>query len=215
MKVGQNSAGITNLETVVATNQQATASRLNQLQVSVDGNSATIQEVSKAQADFEGEASTMWAVKMEVNSNGQIVPAGIALGIGSNAGVVQSQFLVSADRFAVVNGINGTLSTPFVVQNGQVFINQAFINTAFIQQIVLGMTLRSQAVDSQGRPLIELNMVTGAFTVRGQDASGYTLLNNGGIYTYDVNGVERTAIGRLTGPYVYSLSYMASSGMWE
>ncbi|WP_327440283.1 host specificity protein J [Pseudomonas donghuensis] len=198
VKVGQNTAGLTNLETVVATNLEATASRMNQLQASVAGNSATIQEVSKAQAGFEGEASTMWAVKMQVTAQGQYVAAGIGLGIENGPAGLQSQFLVSADRFAVVNGINGTLSTPFVVQNGQVFINTAFISTAFIQQIVLGMTLRSQAVDSQGRPLIELNMVTGSFTVRGQDASGYTMLNNGGIYTYDVNGTERTAVGRLT-----------------
>ena len=140
----------------------------------------------------------MWRVKMELNANGQIVPAGVALGVESNGGVVQSQFLVSADRFAVVNGINGTLSSPFVVQGGQVFINQAFINTAFIQQIILGMTLRSQAVDSQGRPLVEINMVTGAVTIRGQSADGSTLLNNNGLYVYDKNGVERTAVGGLT-----------------
>ncbi|MOA38874.1 hypothetical protein D3C78_1606030 [compost metagenome] len=60
------------------------------------------------------------------------------------------------------------------------------------------MTLRSQAVNSQGLPLIELNMVSGAFTVRGQDANGQAIINNGGIYTYDVNGVERTAVGRMT-----------------
>lgn len=102
---------------------------------------------------------------------------------------------MSADRFAVVNGINGTLSSPFVVQGGQVFINQAFINTAYIQQIILGMTLRSQAVDSQGRPLIELNMVTGAFTVRGQDSTGSTLITNGQVNTYYASGNPATKMG--------------------
>lgn len=60
------------------------------------------------------------------------------------------------------------------------------------------MTLRSQAVDSQGRPLIELNMVNGTFTLRGQDASGSLLINNGGLYVYDANSIERTAVGRMT-----------------
>lgn len=129
---------------------------------------------------------------------GQYVAAGVGLGIENGPAGLQSQFLVSADRFAVVNGINGTLSAPFVVQDGQVFINQAFINQAFIQQIILGMTLRSQAVDSLGRPLIELNMVNGTFTLRGQDASGNVLITNGGIYVYDLNGVERAALGRMT-----------------
>ncbi|MNH44295.1 hypothetical protein D3C79_1064180 [compost metagenome] len=63
------------------------------------------------------------------------------------------------------------MTLPFVVSNGQVFINQAFINQAFIQNIVAGMTIRSQAVNSQGLPLLELNFVTGAVSIRGQDAN--------------------------------------------
>ncbi|WP_422419110.1 host specificity protein J [Pseudomonas sp. GZD-222] len=177
--------------------------------------SAAVQTTTQALATLEGKASTMWSVKMQVNAQGQYVAAGIGLGIENGPAGLQSQFLVSADRFAVVNGINGTLSSPFVVQSGQVFINQAFINTAFIQQIILGMTLRSQAVNSQGLPLIELNMVNGTFTVRGQDANGQTIINNGGVYVYDLNGTERVAVGRLSGPYVYSLNYMASTGQWE
>ncbi|WP_422421417.1 host specificity protein J [Pseudomonas sp. GZD-222] len=159
--------------------------------------SAAVQTTTQALATLEGKASTMWSVKMQVNAQGQYVAAGIGLGIENGPAGLQSQFLVSADRFAVVNGINGTLSSPFVVQGGQVFINQAFINTAFIQQIILGMTLRSQAVDAQGRPLIELNMVNGTFTFRGQDADGSLLINNGGMYVYDANDVRRTAVGKL------------------
>ncbi|URD40645.1 DUF1983 domain-containing protein [Pseudomonas sp. BYT-5] len=197
-RVATNEANITSLERVVATNESATAQKIDQLNVSVGENSAAIQQTSTAFADTSGKLSTMWSVKMQLNAQGQYVAAGIGLGIENGPAGLQSQFLVSADRFAVVNGINGTLSAPFVVQGGQVFINQAFINTAFIQQIILGMTLRSQAVDSQGRPLIELNMVTGAVTIRGQSVDGSILLNNNGLYVYDNNGVERTAVGRLS-----------------
>ncbi|MNH32974.1 hypothetical protein D3C79_934540 [compost metagenome] len=83
-------------------------------------------------------------------------------------------------------------------QDGQLFLNSALINEAFIQNLIVGMTLRSQAVNAQGLPLIEINLASGSFTVRGQDAAGSTLLNNGGLYVYDVNGVERVAVGRLT-----------------
>lgn len=197
-RVGGNESRITTVETTVATNQQATATAIQQLNASVADNSAAIQQTSSAYADTAGKLTTMWTVKMQLNAQGQYVAAGIGLGIENGPAGLQSQFLVSADRFAVVNGVNGTLSSPFVVQNGQVFINQAFINTAFIQQIILGMTLRSQAVDSQGRPLIELNMVNGTFTLRGQDASGSLLINNGGVYVYDANSIERTAVGRMT-----------------
>ena len=139
-----------------------TNGELGKTNVDVQRTTAAVQVTSQALASLDNKASTMWAVKMQVTTQGQYVAAGIGLGIENGPAGLRSQFLVSADRFAVVNGINGTLSAPFVVQGGQVYINQAFINQAFIQNIVLGMTLRSQAVDSQGRPLIELNMVTGA-----------------------------------------------------
>ncbi|KAB5626298.1 DUF1983 domain-containing protein [Pseudomonas putida] len=183
---------------VVATESKATARKTETMEVVVGETQAQVQVVTQAQAELDGKASTMWAVKMELNAQGQYVAAGIGLGIENGPAGLQSQFLVNADRFAVVNNINGTLSSPFVVQGGQVFINQAFINSAYIQTIVNSGTLRSQAVDAQGRPLIELNMVTGVFTFRGQDASGSVLINNGGIYVYDANGIERAALGRMT-----------------
>jgi hypothetical protein len=198
VRVGESEANLTELQRVVATNDSATSTKIDQLNVSLGQTNAAVQTTSQAVAALDGKASTMWSVKMQLNSQGQYVAAGIGLGIENGPAGLQSQFLVSADRFAVVNGVNGTLSSPFVVQGGQVYINQAFINSAYIQNIVLGMTLRSQAVDSSGRPLIELNMVTGAFTVRGQDADGSVLLNNKGIYVYDANSVERGALGRLS-----------------
>jgi len=46
---------------------------------------------------------------------------------------VQSSFYVLADRFAILNLTNGIATTPFVIQGGQAFINQALIGTAWIQ----------------------------------------------------------------------------------
>ena len=197
-RVATNEANITSLERVVATNESATAQKIDQLNVSVGENSAAIQQTSTAFADTSGKLSTMWSVKMQLNAQGQYVAAGIGLGIENGPAGLQSQFIVSADRFAVTSNVNGVAKAFFAVQGGQVFVDQAFINTAYIQQIILGMTLRSQAVDSQGRPLIELNMVTGAVTIRGQSVDGSILLNNNGLYVYDNNGVERTAVGRLS-----------------
>ncbi|MEN5305325.1 DUF1983 domain-containing protein [Pseudomonas sp. TWI628] len=198
MKSWESTAKIADESRVRATADEVQARRSETLEVSIAQTNASVQTVSQAQATLDGKASAMWAVKAQLTAQGQYIAAGIGLGIENGPAGLQSQFLVSADRFAVVNGLDGTLSSPFVVQNGQVFINQAFINTAFIQQIILGMTLRSQAVDSQGRPLIELNMVNGTFTLRGQDASGSLLINNGGVYVYDANSIERTAVGRMT-----------------
>lgn len=197
VEVGENKAGLTSLESVVATNQQATVSRLNQLQTSVAGNSATIQEVSKAQADFEGEASTMWAVKMQVNAQDQYVVAGIGLGIENGPAGLQSQFLVSADRFAVVNGINGTLSAPFAVQGGQVFINQAFIADGTITNAKIGSFIASTnyVPGLQGWRLnkdgtLEINGV-----VAGQ---GQLMITHRAVKVYDGAGALRVQLGDLS-----------------
>jgi predicted phage tail protein len=195
LKLWDSTAAISTETKVSATRDQAIAKKQETLEAGVGAANAAVQVVSQAQADADGKASAMWAVKLQVNAQGQYVAAGIGVGIENGPAGLQSTFLVSADRFAVVNGINGALSSPFVVQGGQVLINQAFINTAFIQQIVLGMTLRSQAVNSQGLPLIELNMVTGAFTVRGQDATGSTLITNGQVNTYYASGNPATKMG--------------------
>ncbi|GLO27899.1 phage tail tip fiber protein [Pseudomonas putida] len=155
---------------------------------------ASVQQVSEVVAGVDGRVSAMSSWKTETNANGKKVATGIIQGSDGSVG----EILLSADRVAIINGLNGPESSLFVFQDGQLFLNSALINQAFIQSLVVGMTLRSQAVNSQGLPLIEINLASGSFTVRGQDANGSTLLNNGGLYVYDANGIERTAVGRLT-----------------
>lgn len=46
---------------------------------------------------------------------------------------MQSQVLFLADRFAVMTQAGGAVTLPFVIQNGQVFINDAFFRDASIQ----------------------------------------------------------------------------------
>ncbi|WDH55376.1 host specificity protein J [Pseudomonas chlororaphis] len=191
--------GVWSVQSAVIEGDVATGKRVDNVQVQMGQNTAAIQEVSQAQVDLSGKASTMWSVKMQIDSAGRYVAAGIGLGIENQNGVFQSQFLVSADRFAVVNGMGGgALAVPFVVQDGQVFINQAFINQAFIKELVLGMTLRSAALNSEGLPLLEINIPAGTLTLRGQSAEGSTLLNNNGIFVYDLNHIERAGLGRLS-----------------
>lgn len=167
----------------------AMGKRVDTVQSQVGDVSASVQQVSETIAGVDGKVSAMTTIKAETLSGGRRV-------LGSDGET--AEILAYAQRFAIVDESSGQMTLPFVVSNGQVFINQAVINQAFIQNLVLGMTLRSQAVNSQGLPLIEINLVTGAFTVRGQDDNGSTLLNNGGLYVYDANGIERTAVGRLT-----------------
>lgn len=196
--IGEVNANITNLELVVVTSEAATAQAIQNLSATVGENSAAIQTTATAYADTNGKLETMWSVKMEVNAEGQYVAAGIGLGIENVDGVLQSQFLVNADRFSVVNNINGVLSTPFTVQNGQVFMK-----SAFIQDGTIGVGKIAQSLESlnyvAGRVGIRINFVTGDFEMNGTVAGqGRNTTNNRGSKTYDANGVLRFQSGDLS-----------------
>lgn len=159
---------------------------------------AAIQVTAKAQADTDGKLSTMWAVKMQVNSNGQYVAAGIGLGIEQNAdGLLQSQFLVSADRFAVVNTLSGGgLTTPFVVSNGQVFMRSAMIEDGTITMLKIGQALQSDnyVAGVQGWLLDK----AGNLEFNGPAPGGGRLsMTNRAIKVYDASGRKRVQLGDL------------------
>jgi predicted phage tail protein len=160
---------------------------------------ASVQVTARAQAATDGKLSTMWAVKMQVNSNGQYVAAGIGLGIEQNAdGLLQSQFLVSADRFAIVNTIaGGAISTPFVVQGGQVFMSSAFIQDGSITNAKIGNYIQSNnyVAGVSGWKLFfdgtfEINSALGG--------QARQVINNYGGKVYDENGIKRYQWGDLS-----------------
>ena len=194
VRQGETNALVQQVSKSVVDLSSATAQQFSQVQAVQAQNSAAIQRNDQAIVDANGRVSAISSWKTETNAAGKKVATGIVQGSDGSVG----EILLSADRVAIINGLNGPEANLFVFQNGQLYLNQAFINSAFIQNLIVGMTLKSQALDSQGRPLLELNFVTGAVTIRGQDVNGSTLLNNGGVYVYDANGIERTAVGRLT-----------------
>ncbi|USU03008.1 phage tail protein [Pseudomonas siliginis] len=196
-EVGENSANLTELEQTVATNEEATATKITQLTATVGDNTSAIQETSEAFADLDGNLKTMWSVKMSVTANGQYVAAGIGLGIENVNGVFQSQFLVAADRFAIVNTIaGGAISVPFAVQGGQVFMNSAFIADGTITNAKIGSYISSTnyIAGVQGWILnkdgtLEINGI-----VPGQ---GRLVINSLNVSVYDANNVLRVRLGYL------------------
>ena len=197
-EVGDVAGTVTDLESVVVTDREATAQAIQQIGVKIDDNSAEIQTVSRAQGDTDGKLSTMWAVKMQLNQNGQYVAASVGLGIENVDGQLQSHFLVSADTFAVVNEINGALSSPFTVQNGQVFIRSAFIQDASI-----GVAKLTQSIQSEnyvpGKTGLMINFVTGEFELNSTvGEGGRQIVNNRGGKVYDENNIKRYQWGDLT-----------------
>jgi predicted phage tail protein len=172
----------------------ATAKRIDTVQAAVNDTNATVQTTSKAVAALDGKASAMWSVKLQVNSQGQYVAAGIGLGIENTGAGLQSQFLVAADRFAVVNGVDGALTSPFAVQGGQVFINSAIIQNASINFAKISDTIQSDnyVANSQGWKLSKAGGFEINSTVSG---GGRVQITNQTVLVYDANGVLRVRLG--------------------
>ncbi|SOB52732.1 phage tail protein [Pseudomonas lundensis] len=179
---------------VRATAEEALAMKTEQLQVNLNQTTASVEQVSKAVVDVNGRVSAQTTVKAETIVGGRKVMAGLALGSDGDT----SEILAFAQRFAIIDEVTGQLRTPFVVQGGQVFINYAMIDTAFIQNLVLGMTLRSSALNAKGLPLLEINIPQGMLTLRSPGAGGSTTLNNNGLLVQDEDDSVRLRAGNLT-----------------
>lgn len=194
--VETNAANVTSLATDVATDKEATAQKFDTLTAKTSDATAKAETASTVVAGLNGKVSALTTIKTSTTVGGRTVMAGLAIGVDGE--LQESQILAFAQRFAILDEVSGQMIAPFVVQGGQVFMNTAIISQAFIKELVLGMTLRSAALNNQGLPLLEINIPAGTFTLRGQSDSGYTLLNNNGIYVYDLNYIERAALGKMT-----------------
>jgi predicted phage tail protein len=197
-EIAKNSANVTLLEEVVVTNEQATAQQISQLNTTVGQQQTAIQQNTSIINDVNGKVSASWSVKMQYNSGtGQYIAAGVGLGIENGPAGLQSQFLVSADRFAIVNTIaGGAVSVPFAVQGGQVFMNSAFIQNGSITMLKIGQFLQSDnyVAGVQGWRLDK----AGNLEFNGPAPGGGRLtMTNRAIKVFDQNGVKRVQLGDL------------------
>ena len=190
----QNNASAIQAEVTARTNaDSAMGRRVDTVQASVGDVTASVQQVSKAVADVNGKVTAQTTIKAQTTSGGRTVMAGLSVAAGDT-----SEILAFAQRFAIIDEVTGQLRAPFVVSGGQVFINYAMIDTAFIQNLVLGMTLRSSAVNAKGQPLLEINIPAGLLTLRSAGSGGSSTLNNDGLVVTDEGGEVRTQVGKLT-----------------
>jgi predicted phage tail protein len=130
-KATQNAAAIQTEQTARANADSALGQRVDTVQATSAGNTAAVQQTSTALAQLDGKLQAMYSVKVGVTADGKYYGAGMAIGVENSPAGMQSQVLFTADRFAIINQIAGasTITTPFVVENGQVFMNSAFIGT--------------------------------------------------------------------------------------
>ncbi|MBD8099787.1 DUF1983 domain-containing protein [Pseudomonas fluorescens] len=180
-------------ELVRATAIDVLSKRTDTVQSSLGQTNASVQQVSQTLVGLDGRVSSSVTLKAQTIADGRRVTTGMAFGSNGE----QSEFLIMAQRMAVVNEIDGKVIPMFVIENGQAVFNTAIISKAIIQEIILGMVLRSPTQDSKGRPLLEINIPAGTLNLRGEGTDGASLLDNSGISVFDANEKRRGKFGRL------------------
>ncbi len=202
-KVDTTNAAIQTQITALANADEAIGRRVDTVQaVAEDAQGAAgeafsaVEQTSQAIAKTNGDLAAMWSIKTQTTSGGRTYIAGIGVGVENSGGVVESQVLVAADRFAVMhpNGANVTL--PFVIQGNQVFMDDLLVRNASIGSAKFRDYLDSDATGYGGRPLLRLNFRSGVAEFNGQSADGSrTEINNKGMRYYYPNGVLGARFG--------------------
>jgi predicted phage tail protein len=188
-------AAIQTEATARATADSAQASLITTVQATANANTAAVQTVAQSYASLNGQLAASYTIKTQITSGGRTYIAGIGVGVNSSGGVVESQVLVSASTFAVIDPNGTAVSSPFTIVGGQTYINQAFIGTGWITNAMIGQTIQSTAVGANGQPLWILDKANG-LTLNGPNGgSGYLNLNSSTLTVYDNNGTLRVRLG--------------------
>lgn len=134
------------LQRASSTAEGSLTEKLTQLSAAVNGQGATVQDISRAQAMLNDTVAALKSFRVQYQANGKAAIAGIQL----SATAVQSEILLMADRIALLNPYNGSVTLPFVVQNGQVILADTFvkslnINDRFVVDTAGNVQIRDSA----------------------------------------------------------------------
>ena len=198
--VNGNKASINSLNQTFSDYQQATATQINGITATINGHTSAITTNAQAIANVNGDLKAMYNIKVGVASNGQYYAAGMGIGVENTPSGMQSQVIFLADRFAVTHQAGATVTLPFVIQNGQVFIRDALIGDGTISNAKIGNYIQSNdyVAGSVGWRLDKGGTFENYGSTAGEGAMKQT---NQTISVNDANNVLRVQIGRITGTW--------------
>ncbi|EKS6365475.1 host specificity protein J [Enterobacter hormaechei subsp. oharae] len=198
--VNGNKASINSLNQTFSDYQQATATQINGITATVNGHTSAITTNAQAIANVNGDLKAMYNIKVGVSSNGQYYAAGMGIGVENTPSGMQSQVIFLADRFAVTHQAGATVTLPFVIQNGQVFIRDALIGDGTISNAKIGNYIQSNnyVAGSVGWRLDKGGTFENYGSTAGEGAMKQT---NQTISVRDSRNVLRVQIGRITGTW--------------
>lgn len=138
--------------------------------------------------------AAMYSIKTQLTADGHTYIAGIGVGVENNEGIIESQVLVAADRFAVIHPNGEGIITPFIIQDGVVYMNSAFIQDATITMAKIKEALQSDnyIANTKGWRLDR----NGNLEINGAvEGGGRLFINNEKVRVYDENNVLRVELG--------------------
>lgn len=205
-----NATSITNLQTevdgnlatineelsVVSDQTSANATAITTLEASVGDNTAAIETTQSVVADLNGDLSAMYSIKLGIQSDGKYYAAGMGIGIENTPSGMQTQVLFVADRFAILNNINGSPTSPFIVTGGQTIINSAIIGDATITNAKIGGQIQSNVNGTNGQPAWYFNKA-GSAGFNSTTTGGSMQMTGDFIKIFDSGGVRRVQLGNL------------------
>ncbi|AYY07517.1 DUF1983 domain-containing protein [Enterobacter roggenkampii] len=198
--VNGNKASINSLNQTFSDYQQAMATQVNGITATINGHTSAITTNAQAIANVNGDLKAMYGIKVGLSSNGQYYAAGMGIGVENTPSGMQSQVIFLADRFAVTHQAGATVTLPFVIQNGQVFIRDALIGDGTISNAKIGNYIQSNnyVAGSVGWRLDKSGTFENYGSTAGEGAMKQT---NQTISVRDANNVLRVQIGRITGTW--------------
>ncbi|WP_162534798.1 DUF1983 domain-containing protein, partial [Escherichia coli] len=188
--------------------QQATATQIDSITATVNGHTSAITTNAQAIANVNGKLSAMYNIKVGVSSNGQYYAAGMGIGVENTPSGMQSQVIFLADRFAVTTMVGGTVTLPFVIQNGQAIIRDTVIGDGTISNAKIGNYIQSNNYvggssgwritkngASEFNNVIVRGEIYAAVGKFGFDGNGGITINSNGI-TVPLSGGGKVVVGR-------------------
>lgn len=201
-QIATNSAAITAEQTARADADTALTSSINTLTSTVSGHATSIQTNTSSVNGLEGKYT------VKIDNNGALAGFGLA-STANSAGNITSEFIVNADRFAIMRGGSNTTAAtvPFAVQstnttiNGEsvpagIYIADGYIKNGSIVKAKIG----DAAIDNAKISSLSANKIT--FGVMNGDRIDTNTLNGNRIETdsLDVAGKAiQDSIGRIAG----------------
>nr|WP_239482433.1 phage tail protein [Neisseria elongata] len=163
-EAARREAALTQYQQAQAQKDAALSEEQKTLKAELSGQKARVEQSASALATLDGKVRSMYGLKVETVSGGRKVIAGLALGADGQTG--DSQMLVYADKFAIVDPKSKILKSPFVVQTAggktQMALSGDFVADGLIhgRHIAAGQTLSSPSIEGGS-----LNIGGGQFTV--------------------------------------------------